>query len=189
MRACAQSSLAALDPASSRAIIPMTRQGTVVEIDVAVGARLGDRDGEIRDAHLVLVARAAAPEKVALLAETVPYDWAFYEDGADAGPVKWALFSKQVVPYCWPDETRMRWILAKHPTLPPPEPFGDMHTEIEYYANNSPPEHLSPAKNSGSSIELNFRDDNWNNDEWIRAQPASKSAELLFRLEHFLVFE
>ena len=40
-----------------------------------------------------------------------------------------------------------------------------------------------------SSIELNFRDDNWNNDEWIRAQPASKSAELLFRLEHFLVFE
>ena len=93
------------------------------------------------------------------------------------------------LPYCWPDETRMRWILAKHPTLPPPEPFGDMHTEIEYYANNSPPEHLSPAKNSGSSIELNFRDDNWNNDEWIRAQPASKSAELLFRLEHFLVFE
>ena len=91
--------------------------------------------------------------------------------------------------HCWPDETRMRWILAKHPTLPPPEPFGDMHTEIEYYANNSPPEHLSPAKNSGSSIELNFRDDNWNNDEWIRAQPASKSAELLFRLEHFLVFE
>ena len=73
--------------------------------------------------------------------------------------------------------------------VPPPEPFGDMHTEIEYYANNSPPEHLSPAKNSGSSIELNFRDDNWNNDEWIRAQPASKSAELLFRLEHFLVFE
>ena len=184
MRARTQSSLAALDPASSRAIIPMTRQGTVVEIDGAVGARLGDRDGEI-----VLVARAAAPEKVALLAETVPYDWAFYEDGADAGPVKWALFSKQVVPYCWPDETRMRWILAKHPTLPPPEPFGDMHTEIEYYANNSPPEHLSPAKNSGSSIELNFRDDNWNNDEWIRAQPASKSAELLFRLEHFLVFE
>ena len=159
----------------------------VFKIGLVVGSQHGKNavHGFVR----VLVARAAAPEKVALLAETVPYDWAFYEDGADAGPVKWALFSKQVVPYCWPDETRMRWILAKHPTLPPPEPFGDMHTEIEYYANNSPPEHLSPAKNSGSSIELNFRDDNWNNDEWIRAQPASKSAELLFRLEHFLVFE
>ena len=107
MRARAQSSLAALDPASSRAIIPMTRQGTVVEIDGAVGARLGDRDGEIRDAHLMAARK---------------------------------LFGR-------------------------------------------------PAKNSGSSIELNFRDDNWNNDEWIRAQPASKSAELLFRLEHFLVFE
>ena len=34
----------------------MTRQGTVVEIDGAVGARLGDRDGEIRDAHLMMVA-------------------------------------------------------------------------------------------------------------------------------------
>ena len=31
----------------------MTRQVTVVEIDGAVGARLGDRDGEVRDAHLM----------------------------------------------------------------------------------------------------------------------------------------
>ena len=58
MRARAQSSLTALDPASSRAIIPMTRQGTVVEIDGAVGARLGDRDGEIRDAHLMAARKA-----------------------------------------------------------------------------------------------------------------------------------
>ena len=62
MRARAQSSLAALDPASSRAIIPMTRQGTVVEIDGAVGARLGDRDGEIRDAHLACVLSPLPPK-------------------------------------------------------------------------------------------------------------------------------
>ena len=44
----------AVDPASSRAGKPSNRQGLRVE----VGARRGDRDGEIRDAHLVAAREA-----------------------------------------------------------------------------------------------------------------------------------
>ena len=124
----------------------------------------------------------------------VAYDWGYY-DGDDSdgdGEIYWAFFSPRAVFNIVADENSDQRIRDRKLNLALDEPV----VEPIYYDNATGPEYKEhppySEKSSGSSIELVFCDSRCRaqspNAE-DRATAIPTAAEVLFRLEHFLVFE
>ncbi len=150
------------------------------------------QDGSSMNVHgfvRVVVARASAPDKICLFHEGVAYDWGYY-DGDDSdgdGEIYWAFFSPRAAFNIVADENSDQRIRDRKLNLAIDEPI----VEVTYYANRTGPEYKEhppySEKNSGSSIELSFCDSRAKMTKFDACAPTA--SEVLFRLEHFLVFE
>ena len=138
----------------------------------------------------VLVARKSIPDKVALFYEGVAHDFEYHE-GDEHGDIKWAAFCERPVFDIVADDQAMhirmnRGMAATVRALDAPV------VEPQYYANRTGPAYPDEGmdystKSTGSSIELSFCDSKAR--RTIIDAYAPTAAEVLFRLEHFLVFE
>ena len=152
----------------------------------------------------VLVARASAPDKVALFYENIGYDWDYYEDESDESDesdetqngIYWFLFGDKPAFDLKVDDEDDHVKLNRRLGLCCGEPVcGALYyaNGVGEYDNNNERhgKHWS-EKTTGSSIELSFCDSRAKETSpkaEDRATAIPTAAEILFRLEHFLVFE